>query len=161
MSEQTIATLVFSTEYMKQLNSVAAVTTENLVYLKRKFVSKSGWELIKYPLTECRGIEYKQDRPITKMVFAFLLLALITFIVVMVGVYWDDLDASAKVPIGALAFAGIFGARVAFGGRRHSLSFAMVDGSTLTWRSKAGEHKLMADVVAKVLEFARSKALLV
>jgi hypothetical protein len=159
-TEQSVATLIFPTEYLRQLNSVAGFTTQNVVFLKRKFVSKEGWELVKYPLADCSRIEYKQDLPLLKIFLGALLLCLVTFILVMVVVYWDDLEPGTRVPVGLIGLAGIYGARVAFGGRRHCVIVTLRDGSKLTWKSKSGEHKLMAPIVERVAEFSKAAGLM-
>ena len=41
--EQSVATLVFPNEYLRQLNSIAGLTTQHVIYLKRKFDSKEGY----------------------------------------------------------------------------------------------------------------------
>jgi len=61
-----------------------------------------------------------------------LLIALIAAILVFLFIYWGDLDAGTKTPIGALALTGICGVKMAMGGRRHRLKFKMHDGETLT-----------------------------
>jgi hypothetical protein len=158
--EQSVATLVFPTEYIRHLNSVAGLTTQNVVFLKRKFVSKEGWELIKYPLSDCSGIEYKEDLPLLKIVFGALLLFLVAFILVMLVIYWDDLEPGTRVPVGLVGLAGIYGARAAFGGRRHCITVTLKDGSKLAWKSKSGERKLMAPIVERVVEFSKEAGLL-
>ena len=158
--EQSVATLIFPTEYLRQLNSVAGLTTQNVVFLKRKFVSKEGWELIKYPLADCSTIEYREDLPLLKIVFGALLLCLVAFILVMLVIYWNDLEPSTRVPVGLVSLAGVYGARVAFGGRRHCITVNLRDGSTLSWRSKSGEHKLMSPIVERVVEFSKATGLM-
>ena len=56
-TEQSVTTLVFPDDYLRQLNSVASVTTQNVMHLKRKFVSKAGWELVPIPLSEFTTVE--------------------------------------------------------------------------------------------------------
>lgn len=158
-SEQHVATLIFPNEYMRQLNSIAGLTTQNVIFLRRKFVTKEGWELVKYPIGDCKEITYKEDLPVIKIFFGVLLLCLVAFIFVMVAIYWNDLEPNTKVPVGLLGLAGLYGARVAFGGRRHSIRIKLVDGTTLTWKSKSGEHKLMAPIVEKFLEFTKRTGL--
>jgi len=158
--EQSVATLVFPNEYLRQLNSIAGLTTQHVIYLKRKFVSKEGYELVRYPLSDCVSIEYREDLPVFKIAAGWLLLALLAFTVVMLAIYWGDLQPGTHIKIGALCLAAIWGVKVAFGGRRHRIEISLKDGSTLTWKSRAGERELMAPTVEKVVEFSRSAGLL-
>jgi hypothetical protein len=63
ISEQSFVTLVLPEDYRHQMNSVAKVTTESVVLLKGKFKSAAGWELVPIPISECTGIEYREERP--------------------------------------------------------------------------------------------------
>jgi len=159
-SEKQIGTLILPADYLHALNQVAGVTSENIVYLKRKFVSSAGWELVKYPLRDCFEIHYQKELPLARIIGGLLICALIIAIVVLLLVYGGDLEANTKIPLLALAAAGAWGVKAAFGGRRHRLKFKMSDGSTLSWKSRAGERELMKDNVESVVEFARSKGLL-
>ena len=159
-TEKSIGTLIFPQDYLHELNQVAGVTSEHIVFLKRKFVSTSGWELVKFPLSDCREVEYAQELPFTRIVGGGLLCLLIASILVALFVYGGELKAGTTIPIIALASAAAYGVRAAFSGKRHRLKFKMLDGSTLSWKSRAGERQLMNDSVNAIIEFARSKALL-
>lgn len=78
----------------------------------------------------------------------------------MLGVYWNDLEPGTRLPVGLVGLGGIYGARVAFGGRRHNITVRLQDGSTLKWSSKSGEHKLMAPAVSRFIELCQSKGLM-
>jgi hypothetical protein len=159
-SEKNIGTLIFPNGYLHELNQVAGVTSENIVFLKRKFVSKEGWELVKIPLSECFEVNYKEEVSVAGIAVGALISALIAGIALYLFQYWDDLEAGTKVPIGALGLAGFYGVRMALGGRRHRLKFEMHGGEVLSWKSRAGDRELMADSVKAIVEFARSKGLL-
>ena len=159
-SEQSVATLVFPEDYLRQLNSVASVTTQNVIHLKRKFISKAGWELVPVPLSEFTGIEYKKEISFARVLFGVLLLALILFILVMLIRYWNDLEPKTRVPVGALALAGIYGIKLLLGARRHRFTFVRTDGSKLVWKSRSGDDKIMQPLVDKLSEFSRRKGLM-
>ena len=159
-SEQSIATLVFPEDYLRQLNSVAGVTTQNVVHLKRKFVSKAGWELVPIPLSEFTAIEYRKELALVRVLFGTFLIALVLVVLAMLAKYWNDLEPSTRVPVGALAIAGVYGTRLAFGVRRHRFVFVRSDGSRLVWKSRAGDDKLMQPLVNRLIEFACSKGLM-
>jgi hypothetical protein len=157
-SDKNVATLVFPQEYMHYLNSVAGVSTQQIHYLKRRFVSKSGWEMVQIPMTDCAGIAYKTDIPLTRIIFGGLLALIILGVLIGLGLYWDDLEPGQRVPIGAIALAGVYAIRLLLGARRHSLVFRLHDGSKLKWSSRAGEFKTMKPMVDDVVAFAESTA---
>jgi len=159
-SEESVAILVHPDEYLKQLNQVASLTTRSIRLVKRKFVSKTGWEIAEIPLSDCTGILYRDERPLLRLFLAILLVALIAFIFYMVVVYWDRLDPGTRIPIGALGLAAIYGLRWAFGSRRHRLAFELKGGRTLVWKSASGDYKYKIASVQKIIEFARSTGLL-
>jgi hypothetical protein len=158
--ERNIATLVSPNDYMRQLNSVAGLTVENLIFLKRKFVSRSGWELERHPLSELTGILYSSYVPIVRVVGGVLLVLLIGSVLYLLGVYWDSLEPGQRVPVGAIAVAGIFGLKLLFGARQHKLVFVLKSGGKLTWRSRAGDFDLMKPAVESIVAFAKERALL-
>jgi hypothetical protein len=155
-----VTTLLHPDEYPKHLNQVAGLTTRDIKFLKRKFVSKTGWELVTYPVTECSGITYKDERPIASLVFGFFLLLIVAIIGYGLVTYWDSLTPRTKIPIGGLGFAILYGFRATFLSRRHRLIFSMKDGSRLIWKTLAGDYKYQQPRAQKVIEFARSRGLL-
>ena len=160
-AERNIATLVFPNEYLHQLNSVAGLTTEHVIFLKRKFVSKVGWELEKIPLGDFSGISYSSRIPVGRIVGGSLLIALIAAISYFLVVSWDSLEAGQRVPVGAMALRGIYGLKLLFGARQHKFVFLARTGNKLTWKSKSGEFDVMKPSVDGILEFASQKGLLV
>jgi hypothetical protein len=159
-SERYIATLILPDEYMRHLNQVASMTRESITVVKRKFVSKAGWELVQYPTNQCDRIIHKDERPLTIMIAGGLLVGLIVFICYMVGIYWNDLSDETKVPVGMLALAGIYGLKWLFESRRHRLIFVMRDGGKLIFKSRSGDYKAASYPVQKIVEFARGNGLL-
>jgi hypothetical protein len=155
-----ITTLLFPNEYARNLNQVAGLTTRRITYLKRKFVSKAGYELVEYPIEDCSSITYRDERPLVSIVLGVFLMALLSFIAYMMFKYWDDLPANATVPVGALFLVGLYGFRFVFAARRHRLVFAMRDGTKLTWKSRSGDYKYKEGGAAKVVEFAREQGTL-
>lgn len=158
-SEEHVATLIHPDEYMRHLNQVASLSTKNIVFLKRKFVSKSGWELVSYPLSDCTRIFYKDERPLTVIVPGLLLTVLIAGIFYMLFTYWNDLEPSARIPIGALGVAGFYGFRWVLGSRRHKIAFELKDKTQLEWKSRPGDYKYKTVSAQKVVEFAKSTGL--
>lgn len=158
-SEEHVATLILPDEYMRHLNQVAGLSTKGIVVLKRKFVSKSGWELVSYPLSDCVRILYKDERPLTVVVPGLLLTALIAGIFYLLFVYWGDLEPSTRIPIGALGIAGFYGFRWVLGSRRHKIVFELKDKTRLVWKSRPGDYKYKTASVQNVVEFAKSAGL--
>jgi hypothetical protein len=158
--EEFIATLLHPDEYSHHMNQVASVTTNNIIFLKRKFVSKSGFELIKYPLSECDRINYKDDRSVVLVVFGALLVLLICYIFYMLYVYWARLESGTHIKIGLLGLGLVYGVRWVFGARSHKFEFCLIDKTVLKWKSRAGDYKYKQAAVNKVIEFARSRGIL-
>ncbi|HET8541711.1 MAG TPA: hypothetical protein VFL83_17665, partial [Anaeromyxobacter sp.] len=126
----------------------------------RKLVSRSGHELVGYPLDECARVRHVEERPWWTMVSGALLVALVAFIVYMLSITWDQLEPQTRVPMGALALAGIYGVRRVVGSRRHRLVFTMKDGSKLRWTSRPGEYDAKKPAVETVVELARARQIL-
>lgn len=158
-SEEHVATLILPDEYMRHLNQVASLSTKGIVVLKRKFVSKSGWELVSYPLSDCARIFHKDERPLTVVAPGLLLTALIAGIFYLLFVYWSDLEPSTRIPIGALGIAGFYGFRWVLGARRHKIIFELKDKTRLVWKSRPGDYKYKTASVQNVVEFAKSSGL--
>jgi hypothetical protein len=159
-SEESVAILLHPDEYLKHLGEVASVTRGHIRLVKRKFVSKVGWEVVDVPLADCTAITYKDERPLFKVFLGVLLTVLTTFIFCMVFIYWDRLDPGTRVPVGALGLATLYGLGWAFRSRRHRLSFLLRDGRTLEWKSASGDYKYKAVSARRTVEFARSTGLL-
>ncbi len=160
-ADEPIATLIPG-EYTRQLNQVAAVTPERILFLRRKFVSKTGWEIVPYPLASCTNVRYRDERPIWIAVSGVLLATAITAIFGALVYTWYE-GGSVEVSVKALALAalaGLYGVRRMFGARRHRLSFATKDRSTLEWRSRPGEYTARKADVDRLLEFLRGRGLL-
>jgi len=159
-SEESVAILLHPDEYLKHIGEVASLTTGRLRFVKRKFVSKAGWEIVDVPLADCTAIVYKDERPLLKVVLGILLTVLAAFIFYMIFIYWDRLDPGTRIPVGALGLATLYGLGWAFRSRRHRLSFSLKDGRTLVWKSATGDYKYKVVSARKVVEFARSTGLL-
>lgn len=158
--EEDVATLIQPGEYVRHLNQVAGLTTRHVVFLKRKFVSRSGHELVRFPLAQCARVRYADERPLLVVVSGALLVALIAFIVTMLVRSWNRLDPGTRIPLGALALAGLYGTRRVLGARRHRLTFAMRDGTRLTWKSRPGDYQLKKPAADRVVEFAQARGIL-
>jgi hypothetical protein len=53
---------------MCELNQVAGLTSQNIIFQKRKFFSSHGWELVKYPWRDCVAISYREELPIARII---------------------------------------------------------------------------------------------
>jgi hypothetical protein len=145
---------------LHQLNSVAGLTTEHVIFLKRKFVSKSGWELEKRPLNDFLGITYSARIPLGRIVGGLFLVALIAAIIYFLVVYWGSLEPGQRIPVGAIVVAGIYGVNLLLGARQHKFVFLGKTGFKLTWKSRSGEFDVMKPSVEGIIEFATQKGLL-
>jgi len=158
--EEQVATLIQPTEYVRHLNQVAGLTTQHVIFLKRKFLSGSGWELVGFPVAECARVKYADERPALIVLSGALLVGLIAFVLYMLVRTWDRLDPGTRIPIGLLALAGLYGVRWVLGARRHRLVFTMKDRSDLVWKSRPGDHQLKKAAADRVVEFARARGIL-
>ncbi len=158
--EEVVAVLVDPSQYIRHLNEVVSVTTRELVFLKRKCVSRSGHELVRYPLDAVSRVKHVDGRSYATLVWGVLLLAVVGVVLVALVASWDRLEPGTRVPVGAIARAGIYGARRVFGARRHRLTFAMRDGTKLRWTSAPGEHAPRRAAVENVVELARRREIL-
>jgi hypothetical protein len=77
--------------------------------LKRKFLSRSGYELVPYPFADCIGITYKDERPISSITWGVILTSVLGVLVYMMFKYWNDLPPATRVPVGAIMVASLYG----------------------------------------------------
>lgn len=158
--EEFVATLLFPNEYRRQLNQVAGLTSRRIDFLKRKFGSMSGGELVQIPIEECTSIAYSDRRPVHVIVAGVLLSLVAPIALYVMATNWEAMGPDGRIPVGALFVATLFGLKMTFGARRHELTFGMKGRSNIKWRSRPGDFKYKQPSVDKVLEFARSKSLL-
>lgn len=152
MQEEHIATLVHDDEYGRNAGQVAKISSERLLFVKRKELALNPYELVELPFSQCTSISYEVKWAIAPMIFGVLLVALVGFILT------SYVEPGTRVPVGALAIVLVFGAILARGPKRHHLTFE-VGGKRYKWQSKAGEFKYKVASVAKVVAFAREKGL--
>lgn len=155
-----VATLIEPGEYAYHLNEVVGVTTREIVFLKRKFASRAGHELVTYPVSGCAKVKYHDERPLWTIVSGLLLVGIIAFVAVMLVITWDRLESGTRVPVGLLGLGGFFGLRRLLGARRHRLVFTMKDGKRLSWKSGPGDYQLKRGGAERIVEFARARDLL-
>ena len=117
--DEFVTRLILPDEQQYHINQVESLTTKNITFLQRKFVSSSGCELVDYPLTECVGIEYKDERSVFTMIAGAFLVLLIAAIAYLLVVKWDDLTPESRIPVGGMAVGAVVGLRWAFMSRRH------------------------------------------
>ena len=112
---------------MKHLNQVAELTAGDIKFLKAKFVSSSGWEMVTYPIERCA----RAERPITILILGALLVALAALAALGIIFFGIRLEPESSVPVGAVLVAGAVGLFIIFRSRRHHLIFTMRDGLQL------------------------------
>jgi hypothetical protein len=78
-----VTTLLFPNEYPRNLNQVSGLTTSELIYLKRKFVSRTGYELVSLPIAACVGVTHKDGRPTGRIAGGVALASLYGFRMVL------------------------------------------------------------------------------
>ncbi len=157
--EEYVATLIYPDDYLYNLNQVAGLTAKNIIFLKRKFISKSGFELIRYPISDCQSVRYQQKRSILRIVSGALVVLLICFIFYIIVAHSEDL-AGMRIKLGLFGIALIAGLRWIFGSRGHKLEFMLRDNIRLIWKSRAGDFENKMPAVNNVINFAKSKGIL-
>ncbi|WP_428001311.1 hypothetical protein [Acidovorax sp.] len=148
-----IATLVHSDEYAKYVNQVASVSSERILFVKRKELAMTPYELIEFPTSALTSVRYEKKLAIIPMVVGALFVALVLFILT------SEVAPGTRVPVGALAALVVFGGALFLGPKRHQLTFE-VGGKSLRWKSKAGDFKYKVVSSQKVVEWARAKGVL-
>lgn len=150
-----IATLVHPDEYEKHLDQITGVYSDQLIFLKRKFMSMKGPELVAYPIASCSSITYKKKLAIVTMLLGVILIVGIPAIFL-----FGSVEPGTSIPIGMLALAMGMGYVMMRGPRRHRLTF-VIDGKKYKWESKAGDFTYKQVSVYKVVSFARQRGILV
>ncbi|MFZ6654486.1 hypothetical protein [Undibacterium sp. TJN19] len=153
VDEEHIATLVYPDEYAKNINQIASVSTQKLVFVKRKVASLTPFELLQFSLSECSAIFYEIKWAVVSMIFGGLL-ALSILLVLAFGSF----PAGMSVPIGAMGFCFVLGVVLLRGPKRHRLTF-VVNGKKFRWQSKAGDFKYKLVSTQKIVAFAKEKGI--
>ena len=156
--EEFVTTLILPDEYHHHLNEVSGLTTENIIFLKRKFISRAGAELIKYPLDSCHSIEIYDEKPLHRIILGGLLVALVMLIFYCVYIYWYSLEPGTRIYVGLFGLALLIGFRWVLGARRHRIVFSMKNGKKLLWKSSAGDFQVKEKNVdlVKILAISRN-----
>lgn len=157
---EVVAMLVVNSEHVHHINQVAGLTTREILFLKRKFASRLGYELTRYPLEECTSLAYFDERSLASLISGVFVTAVVALAVGGLLYNWSDLDAGTRVPIGALVVGGLYGVRRLFGSRRHRMVFTLRDQTKLSWISSSGDYERWKPSAASILEFARERRLL-
>ena len=155
-SDEFVATLVHEDELPKHLGEVMTVSTNHLRVVRRKFLSRAGWEAVDIPLDDCVAITYKDERPLFRILVGALLVCLTVIIYYLLWRGGDQLKPGTTLPIGVPAVAALVGLRWTFRSRRHRLTFLFRERHPLTWKSRAGDYKAKAASVRRALSFART-----
>lgn len=157
--EEYLAGLVLPDDYNRHLNQVIGVTSKNIIFLKSKYFSKAGFEIIKFPVHSCVSITHKDERSIITVTVGILLTALIVFIFYLLINYRVAL-AGASIPIILLILVLFGGLRWVFGSRKQKLIFLLLDKTKLQWISRLGEYNLHSSSVEIILNYAEKMGLL-
>ena len=148
-----VATLVHPDEYAKYVNRVASISSDRILFVKRKELAMTPYELLEFPTSAPTSVRYEKKLAIIPMVMGALFVALVLFILT------SEVAPGTRVPVGALAVLLVFGGVLLLGPRRHQLTFE-VGGKSLIWKSKAGDFKYKVASSRRVVEWARAKGIL-
>ncbi|MBB6577597.1 hypothetical protein HNP33_001654 [Comamonas odontotermitis] len=148
-----VATLVYPDEYSKNVNQVASVSSERILFVKRKELAMTPYELLQFPTSSLTSVRYKKRLAIWPMLIGAIFVTLVLFILT------SEVAPGTRVPVGALALLLVLGGGLFLGPRRHQLTFE-VNGKTLRWQSKAGDFKYKVASSQKVVDWARTRGIL-
>ncbi|MCE2593762.1 hypothetical protein K6Y31_02910 [Motilimonas cestriensis] len=154
-NEVAVSELVSPDEYRYHFNRVAGVTTKRIIYLKKKFASKSGFEFESFPIADCSTIKYKAEYSLLTVVTGVVVVCILLLLFLMLYLYGDSLAAGQTAPLGAIVLASLYGIRKLFGAKRHRLTFMLNNGHKLEWLSKAGHFDNKEREVKKVVSLAK------
>lgn len=148
-----IATLIQPDGYAKQVNQVATVWSNQIRFIRRKELALQPFTVELIPMSAVRGVRYRQELAIAPLVLGFLCL------VVVAAVFTSPIPGGTRVPVGALTLAAFGGYTWIRGVKRHRIDFELPD-RVVSWRSGAGDLKVVEASVQRVCDFARSRDLL-
>lgn len=155
-NDEITVTLVHHDEYEKNVNQVACISSDALLFVKRKELALKPFELIQYPMSECSSITYESRWAVAPMIFGMLLVMLMLFIFFAISHY--DIQEGTKIRVGMLIIALFFGIKLTFGAKRHRLTF-IIGGKKLRWQSKPGDFKIKIKAIDRIIAFAKAKGL--
>jgi hypothetical protein len=157
--ERNIATFVTPSDYARNANQIAAVTTHRLLFVERRSPGHKLFELVEFSLADCSAIFYESELALLRMVLGGLLVALMITIGVLLEIHRDDLQLATRIPVGAMVLALVAGLTLLRDPWRHHLTFE-VHGRKLEWHSKTGRYQSAVLYVQRVIAFAKKRGLL-
>jgi hypothetical protein len=154
-----IASLLDQREYPSTVGNVAAVSDQQISFLKKDRHELVGYRFEFHDVDDCKAIEYRDQMVYYRVVVAiisWLLTAALAFMLVT----GNDGGSQEITPliVGLIATL-VFGIRFITSTHRHIINFEMPDG-VLSWRSPAIDYKSKAEAAHAVREFARARGIL-
>lgn len=154
-----VAELLDQIEYHSNIENVAAISSEQICFLRRRHHELVPFAIEYLDVNDCKSVEYRQQTAYYRIIAAILFFTGAIAIAVMLALDPDRLSAE-NGPIIILAIGLVtFGIRFATSVHRHILTFRMPD-ETLTWRSPAIDFKSKAEAAHAVRDFARERGIL-
>ena len=154
-----VAVLLDQQEYPSKVGNVAAVSSEQLCFLKKDKHELVGYRLELHDINDCKAIEYRDQMVYYRVAIAVVCFVLAAMLAIMLATGFDT-GAQDVTPliIGAIACLTL-GVRFVTSTHRHIINFEM-PGQVLTWRSPAIDYKYKAEAAHAVRAFARERGLL-
>lgn len=154
-----VAELLDQVEYPGNVEEVAAVSTEQICFVRRDWDELTHFRLEYFDMGDCRSIEYHDETVWYRIVLAIACFAVAAAIAVTVAAGLPDIsERDAPLIIAVIAFA-TFGVRFVTSTHRHVIHFEMPD-ETLSWGSPPIDFKSKAQAAQAVREFARTRGIL-
>ena len=154
-----IAILLDKEEYPSKVGNVAAISDQQILYLKRDRHELVNFRYEFFDIGDCKAIEYIDEMVYYRVVVAVLsiVLTVVLLFMLVTGLDGGSKDVTPFI-IGPIASMTFF-IRFITSTHRHVLYFEMPD-QVLTWRSPAIDYKSKAEAAHAVREFARKRGIL-
>ena len=142
-------------DYPKSVNRVASVTSEKILFIKRKELAMVPYELQYFRMSDCKSITYEIKWAVGPMLFGAFLLLVFCFIIWGLGFSDTGISSGTRIPvIGVFVLLPVYAIRLLIGVKRHLITFVMND-KKLKWISKGGDFKLKTINAQQLVAFAK------
>ena len=153
-----VAQLLDQDEYSSNLGNVAAISDQQICYLRRDSHELTHLKLEYFDVHDCSAIDYRTEVAYSRILAAGACFAAVTIsVLLLVTTFNDDPTVTAPLVIAALGLLAL-GIRFGSSTHRHVIHFEMPD-EVLTWRSPAIDYKSKAQAAHAVRDYARQRGI--
>jgi hypothetical protein len=153
-----VAQLLDLDEYPSNLGNVAAISDQQICFLRRDSHKLTHLKLEYFDVHDCSAIEYRTEVAYPRILAAgACFVAASISVLMLVTTFNGDPAVSAPLVIAVLGLAAL-GIRFSSSIHRHVIRFEMPD-EVLVWRSPAIDYKSKAEAAHAVCEYARQRGI--